>query len=81
MMASRIVELASQLTSNVDQVNNHLKSHDLPQPSFDVNAPFELELDSPDVEKARISAIEATIELQDLLMGPTMLLRPIVCLL
>lgn len=78
-MHSQIVELANQLVRNVNDVNAYLLSNDLPQPSFDVDGPLELGTQSaPDVEAARISAIEATMELQDLLLGPTMLLRPIV---
>ena len=78
-MESRILQLVNQLVHNVDNVNSYLQSNSLPQPSFDLDAPLELGTKSaPDVEAARISAIEATIELQDLLMGPTMLLRPMV---
>lgn len=78
-MQPQIVQLANQLVRNVNDLNTYLQSNDLPQPSFNVDGPIELGTQSaPDVEAARISAIEATMELQDLLLGPTMLLRPIV---
>lgn len=39
---------------------------------------LEFQKDAPEIEKARIAAIEASMELQDLLTGPIQLLRPIV---
>lgn len=78
-MDSRIVELAKQILANAEKVDDHLKSNNLPQPSFDIDGPLEMELASKEAEAARISAIEGTMELQDLLLGPKMLLRPVVC--
>ena len=78
-MDSKIVELAKQILANTNSVDEFLRSHDLPQPSFSVDGPVDFGIDSAEVESLRLSTIEATIELQDLLLGPTMLLRPIVC--
>ena len=76
-MSSRIAELAVLVSSNTDKVNSYLASKALPSPSFDENGPVDFQL-SPEIEAARIAAIDATTELQALLLGPVDLLRPIV---
>lgn len=76
---SRIRELASRILSNVDQVDTYLETNNLPQPSFGAQGPAELCIKSKSVEACRIATIEDAIEMQDLLLGPKMLLRPIVC--
>ena len=76
-MSSRISELAALVSSNTDRVNHYLASKALPSPSFDENGPVDLKL-SPEIEQARIAAIDASTELQALLLGPIDLLRPIV---
>lgn len=78
IMESRIVELAKSILVNTNELDAYLTSNKLPQPSFSIDGPIEFGTNSPGVNRARISAIEATMELQDLLLGPTMLLRPIV---
>ena len=78
-MPSRLLELTDQLAVKVKQVDKYLQSNNLPEPSFDIHGPLDMEIQSADVEAARIAAIEASMELQDLLLGPTMLLRPVVC--
>ena len=70
--------LAKQILAKVNDVDDYLDSNNLAQPSFDVDGPVDFKIKSAEVEAARIAAIEATMELQDLLLGPTMLLRPIV---
>lgn len=80
-MGSKIIQLAQQILSNTEKVSEHLQSHSLPQPSFDINGPLDFDIKIPSVEAARLSAIEASMELQDLLIGPTMILRPVVCLI
>ena len=77
-MPSRVVELATQILANANKVDGHLRSNNLPQPSFDVDGPLDLKMKPAEIEAARLSAIEASMELQDLLLGPTMLLRPVV---
>ena len=51
----------------------HAEDHGLPPPSFDVDAPADLGVpkDTIAVEAARRAAVEATIELQDLLQSST----------
>ena len=80
-MDSRIVQLAKQILEKTTEVDNYLQSHNLPQPSFKIEAPLDFSIDSTAVEGARRSAIEASTELQDLLIGPTMILRPVVNLI
>ena len=78
-MASRLNELVTLIARTVGQVDAHLKHHGISSPSFEENVALEDDCLSPEVDKTRLAAIEATLELHDLLMGPTMLLRPIVC--
>lgn len=62
-------------------MDSYLQSHSYPQPSFAVDAPTQLlplDANNPDIEEARIAAIEASIELQQLLQGPKSLLSPTV---
>ena len=79
-MDSRIIELAKQILANTNEVDGYLSCNNLPQPSFNVDGPVDFGIKSAEVEVSRLSAIESTMELQDLLLGPTMLLRPTVCI-
>ena len=76
--ASRILELATQIMENTTTVNDHLKATGHPQPSFEIDGPIDLALDSPEAENARMSCIGAAMELQDLMQGPIACLRPAV---
>ena len=73
---ARILELATQILQDTSKVNDYLTSRGLPQPSFDIDGPTNLNLDSPDANEARMNAIAASIELADLLQGPVGCLRP-----
>lgn len=77
-MDSRIIQLAKDILANATSVDGYFKSNNLPQPSFDTDGPVDFGIKSVEVEACRIAAIEASIELQDLLLGPKMLLRPVV---
>ncbi|KAL9598141.1 MAG: hypothetical protein Q9219_004697 [cf. Caloplaca sp. 3 TL-2023] len=74
-MASRILQLAAQLLTNIAKVDEHLESNGLPQPSFHEDGPVTLQL-SAEAETARLAALAASLELGDLLRGPNDLLRP-----
>lgn len=77
MMASRIVELAKVIANNTESIDEHIRLHNHLQPSFDVHGPVEAVKDAPpEVRNARDSAIEACIELQQLLQGVDRLLLP-----
>ncbi|KAL8934943.1 MAG: hypothetical protein Q9216_005660 [Gyalolechia sp. 2 TL-2023] len=73
---SRIRELANRIRANVDQLDTYLDTNNLPQPSFAADGPVELCIKSTSVEACRLATIEDAIEIQDLLLGPKMLLRP-----
>lgn len=81
MSITRIAELATSVSTNTAKVDEYLKSHSRPSPSFDVDHPADLGIppEAIDIDNARKAALEASIELQDLLQGPTSLLRPVVC--
>ena len=83
MGTSRIGELVALISTNTAKVETYLQAHGLPSPSFDVDAPNDLGIppDATAVDDARRAALEASIELQDLLQGSTSLLRPVVCYL
>lgn len=80
MRTSRVAQLSELIATNVAKLEEYWKSHNLLFPSFDVDGPVDMNLstDAPETEAARITAIEASIELQDLLQGPIISLRPIV---
>ena len=81
MASTRIAELAGLIASNTATVDDYLRSHNLPSPSFDVDGPVNLGIpaEAVEIESARVAAVEASMELQDLLQGPNTLLRPNVC--
>lgn len=81
MPPSRIAELASLIQSNTAKVDAHFHDHHLPLPSFDEDGPVDFQIQSQDIQDARAMAMEASLELHDLLLGPSMCLRPVVCLL
>ena len=80
MSSSRITELAELIQANTRKVQGYLVEHRLPLPSFDEDGPIDLNLESEDIQDARTSVMEASLELHDLLLGPSMCLRPVVCL-
>ena len=73
---ARILELATRILHDTSKVNDYLTSKGLPQPSFDIDGPTNLNFESPDANGARMNAIAASIELIDLLQGPVGCLRP-----
>ena len=75
--ASEIAELTETIASNTTIVNEYLEANKLPQPSFDEDGPVNFQL-SPEVEKARLAALDASTQLSDLLRGPVECLRPTV---
>jgi hypothetical protein len=77
MPKSRIAQLAELVLNNTITFDSYLKENGLPTPSFDVDAPDIFGI-SVDVERARVQALEAAMELVDLLQGPIAPLRPLV---
>jgi hypothetical protein len=73
--------LSESIFRNIKVVDSYLKAKNLPGPTFDVDGPTFLDIDSDGehVEEARVKALEAAVELVDLLSGPLATLRPLVC--
>lgn len=77
MPSSRIIELAQLIASQTAIVDSHIHENNLPQPSFDPDGPIEpIQKSTTEVENARTKAVEATIELRQLLEGSVKLLLP-----
>ena len=79
MSSSRITELATLVQVNTARVDGYLREHNLPFPSFDEDGPVDFKISSEEIQDARTAAMEASLELHDLLLGPSMCLRPVVC--
>ena len=69
-MAPQISQLARLVEQNTIKVDEYLKSNNLPAPSFDPDGPLNLAIGSAEIEQARHDAINASLELLDLLQGP-----------
>lgn len=70
---SRIATLAEQIAEGTNRINSHLESNVLPTPSFDVGVPTDLGL-TKELQETKAGVIGAAQELQELLLGPQMLL-------
>jgi hypothetical protein len=80
MVASRISELASSILSNTSKIDIFLQENGLPTLSFDALGPgrYGTTPVTPDIEAARVRAVEAVTELLELLQGPSLSLKPTV---
>jgi hypothetical protein len=67
---SRIAELADIISVNTAKLEHFLAERNLPQPSFASDGPSNLSL-SPDLEEIRNEILDANLELQELILGPT----------
>ena len=79
-MASEIAKLAALVLTHTVKVDDFLQTNKLPSPTFHEDGPIDFAL-SPEVESARVAAIEASVRLHDLLRGPVELIRPTVYIL
>jgi hypothetical protein len=70
---TRIQELAGIIASHTSKIDQFLLSANKPTPSFDINASKTVDLPE-DLEHSRALVIEATTELNELLLGPKELL-------
>ncbi|KAI9686629.1 MAG: hypothetical protein M1822_003640 [Bathelium mastoideum] len=77
MSTTRIAELSDLIQTNTAKVDNWLKERRLPTPSFDKDGPVDFGIDAPEIQQARMIVMESSLELHDLLLGPSMLLRPV----
>lgn len=78
MPPSRIVELAAQIQENTAKVDQYLRSKRLPSPSFHVDGPVDFNIEDEEIQRARETALDSSLELHQLLLGPAMCLRPVV---
>ncbi|CAK3814349.1 O-methyltransferase [Lecanosticta acicola] len=76
MSTASITDLAKSILENAQKVEDYLKANNLPQPSFDEHSPPELPL-SPEMQQIRQNAVDAAMDLEALLIGPVMQLRPV----
>ena len=76
--STRIAELAAQIARDTTKVDEYRLANGLPTPSFAAEGPSKLHVDSEEIERARLSAVSASMELTDLLQGPELCLRPAV---
>ncbi|KAI9727413.1 MAG: hypothetical protein M1834_008419 [Cirrosporium novae-zelandiae] len=74
-----IDDLADQISASTKIISNFLKSNNLPQLSFDKNAPLEFPHAPEDILAARRNLREATKTLYDLATGPSEHLRWLAC--
>ncbi|KAK0705474.1 putative O-methyltransferase [Lasiosphaeris hirsuta] len=72
MSTPSMTQLSARIGENTAKVNAYLASHDLPGPSFEVDAPQQLLPPGTDAEMvlARQSVIDDCLELRNLLLGP-----------
>lgn len=78
MSARSLKALAQAILANAEKLEDYFEANNLTQPSFEEHAPAELPL-SPEMQTVRQQAVDDATELQDLLIGPAMQLRPVVC--
>ena len=76
MAPSRIAELAAEIQENTNKVDKYLLQKGLPSPSFNEDGPVDFKLESEDIRKAHEIAIDSSLELHQLLLGPSQCLRP-----
>lgn len=71
MVVPHIVELATRIASNTLKVSDYLASNDLPQPSFDLDAPLSpVPREAIEIEALRQAVLRDTSELRSLMLGP-----------
>ena len=70
---SRISQLAAIIAEKTAVVNEYLNSHHLPTPSFDANGPDTIPIppDEKEIVAAQDAVIASTLELHNLMKGPT----------
>lgn len=77
MSMASLKGLATSILENASKLEAYLQDMGQPLPSFEQDYPPELPLSS-EMQAVRTSAVDACLELHDLLVGPAMLLRPTV---
>ena len=81
MPPSRIAELASIISSNTGQIDDYISTHGLPPLSFEPNGSLEPDTLPHGIQSAQNAILEATDELNALMLGPDGILKQqLVCL-
>ena len=78
MTSTRIAELALRIQENTSKVDDYMRQNGLPSPTFDEDGPVDFNIQSSEIEEARVEVIDSTLELHQLLLGPAQCLRPVV---
>ena len=78
MTSTRIAELAVRIKENTFKVDEYMRCNGLPSPTFDEDGPVDFKIQSREIQEARAIAIDSTLELHQLLLGPALCLRPVV---
>lgn len=78
MADNRIVQLAREIINNTTKVDAHLNGKGLPSPSFHEDGPVDFGIQSEEISRARENAVDASLELHNLLLGPSLTVRPYV---
>ena len=78
MTSTRITQLAVRIQENTLKIDHYMSRKGLPSPSFDEDGPVDFKITSPEIEEARMIAIDSTLELHQLLLGPALCLRSVV---
>ncbi|CAF9907146.1 MAG: hypothetical protein ALECFALPRED_003076 [Alectoria fallacina] len=77
MTSIRIAELAFLIKENTFKVDEYMRRNGLPSPTFDEDGPVDFKIQSREIQEARAIAIDSTLELHQLLLGPALCLRPV----
>lgn len=77
MASTKIAELAAQIQENTAKVDRYLQSRELPSPSFHEDGPVDFNIEDEKVQEAREIALDSSLELHQLLLGPALCLRPV----
>ena len=81
MASTKITDLAAQIQENTAKVDEYLQKRSLPSPSFDEDGPVDFQIEDEGIQKAREIALDSSLELHQLLLGPAMCLRPTVSIM
>lgn len=78
MPKTHLTDLAKSVLESAITLETFFNDNQLPWPSFDEHGPSDLSV-SPEMQQVNQKTVEACQELQELLIGSVMLLRPVVC--
>lgn len=73
MALTKITELAALIHESTTKVDDYLQNKGLPSPSFAEDGPVDFRIECEDIREARETALEASLELHHLLLGPALL--------